>query len=214
MTSITVYNPYDRRAIADIPVTPRAVLEIALQQASALHREVDAHLPAHERIAILKRCTALMLAQRETLAATIVQEGGKPLQDARIEVSRAINGVELCVQALLYQRGQQLPMDLTAAGEGRMAFTYHEPIGPVVAVSAFNHPLNLIVHQVAPAIAAGCPVLVKPSNETPLSAQTFVQLLYDAGLEPRWCQFILSHRDDTQWLVSDPRTAFILYRLC
>ena len=80
----------------------------------------------------------------------------------------------------------------TAAGAGRLAFTLREPIGPVVAVSAFNHPLNLIVHQVAAAVAAGCPVIVKPAEDTPLSCLRFVQMLRDAGLAEGWAQALLT----------------------
>ncbi|GAM59736.1 non-phosphorylating glyceraldehyde-3-phosphate dehydrogenase [Vibrio ishigakensis] len=98
-----------------------------------------------------------MQEEFEQLAMLIASEGGKPLIDARIEVDRAIAGVQLCISELQSERGVEIPMDLTAAGAGRTAFTSREPIGVVVAVSAFNHPLNLIVHQVAPAIAVGCP---------------------------------------------------------
>ena len=102
-------------------------------------------------------------------------------------------------------------MDLTAAGSGRLAFTTRDPIGPVVAVSAFNHPLNLIVHQVAPAIAVGCPVLVKPAGDTPLSCQAFVEMLYEAGLPEEWCRFVMSDRESSEKLVTDPRVAFFSF---
>lgn len=108
-----------------------------------------------------------MQGRFDELAFQIANEGGKPLMDAKVEVTRAIDGVELCIKELGHLTGTEIPMDLTAAGSGRMAFSTREPIGPVVAVSAFNHPLNLIVHQVGPAIATGCPVLVKPASATP-----------------------------------------------
>ena len=102
-------------------------------------------------------------------------------------------------------------MDLTKAGAGRMAFTTREPIGPVVAVSAFNHPLNLIVHQVAPAVAVGCPVLVKPAGDTPLSCQTFVNILYEAGLPEEWCRFVACNTQTAEKMVTDPRVAFFSF---
>ncbi len=93
------------------------------------------------------------------------------LVDARVEVERSIDGVRLAASEIANLHGREIPMDLTIAGAGRMAFTTREPIGPVVAVSAFNHPLNLIVHQVAPAVAVGCPVIVKPADDTPLGLE-------------------------------------------
>ena len=103
-----------------------------------------------------------MEQQAEDLARDAAHEGGKPLVDSRVEVARAIDGVLHCAELLRSEAGHVVPMGLNSASAGRFAFTQHEPIGVVVAVSAFNHPLNLIVHQVGPAIAAGCPVIVKP----------------------------------------------------
>ena len=102
-------------------------------------------------------------------------------------------------------------MDLTQAGAGRIAYTSKEPIGVVVAVSAFNHPLNLIVHQVAPAIAAGCPVLVKPAGDTPLSCKAFVDILHQAGLPPQWCRFVMCETATSERMITDPRVAFLSF---
>ena len=102
-------------------------------------------------------------------------------------------------------------MDLTQAGAGRVAFTQREPIGTVVAVSAFNHPLNLIVHQVAPAVAVGCPVLVKPADDTPLSCKAFVDILHEAGLPEEWCRFVACDIPTAEKMVTDPRTAFFTF---
>jgi acyl-CoA reductase-like NAD-dependent aldehyde dehydrogenase len=102
-------------------------------------------------------------------------------------------------------------MGLTPAAAGRLAFTTREPIGVVVAVSAFNHPLNLIVHQVAPAVAVGCPVLVKPADDTPLSCKTFVDLLIQSGLPPSWCRFVPCDLASAERMVTDPRVAFFSF---
>ena len=96
---------------------------------------------------------------------------------SRVEVARAIDSLKLCVTELRTSAGEEIPMDRNPASHGRIALTRHEPIGVVVAFSAFNHPLNLIVHQVGPAIAAGCPVIVKPAEATPLSCFRFVEIL-------------------------------------
>ncbi|MGF1703020.1 aldehyde dehydrogenase family protein [Photobacterium makurazakiensis] len=211
MTQINVENPYNQAVIDQVTLSSWSELDSFLQQAHETFVDKAQRTPAHERIAILNRCAQLMREQKDDLAMLIASEGGKPLTDAQVEVDRAIDGVELCAKELLNLKGEQIPMDLTAAGSGRLAFTYREPIGPVVAVSAFNHPLNLIVHQVAPAVAVNCPILIKPANDTPLSAKKFVELLYQAGLEPKWCRFFLAKREDTERLVSDPRTAFFSF---
>ena len=146
-----------------------------------------------------------MEQQAESLAVEAASEGGKPLADSRVEVARAIDGVRNCCELLRSEAGHVVPMDVNAASAGRVAFTLREPIGVVVAVSAFNHPLNLIVHQVAPAIAAGCPVIVKPANATPLSCFRLVAILREAGLPEPWCQALGSESNEvTGRLVTDP----------
>ncbi len=102
-------------------------------------------------------------------------------------------------------------MGLTAASEARLAFTTKEPLGVVVAISAFNHPLNLIVHQVAPAIATGCPVLVKPADTTPLSCLRLVDLTRRAGLPENWCQAVICDIPTAEKLATDQRVAFFSF---
>ena len=156
---IEVTNPFDHSVIGHVEWRNWAQIDHDLAVAHALHANKSSWLPLHQRAAILKKTASLMTARFDELAFLIANEGGKPLVDARVEVARAIDGVELCVKELSHLDGRQIPMDLTPAGANKLAFTFKEPIGPVVAVSAFNHPLNLIVHQVAPAVATGCPVL-------------------------------------------------------
>jgi acyl-CoA reductase-like NAD-dependent aldehyde dehydrogenase len=153
-----------------------------------------------------------MAEQAEELAVGAAQEGGKPLVDSRVEVARAIDGVLNSAELLRSEAGHVVPMRLNEASRNRIAYTRHEPIGVVVALSAFNHPLNLIVHQVAPAIAAGCPVIVKPAADTPLSCFRFVSILHEAGLPAAWCQaLITSSREVTGQLVTDPRVGFFSF---
>ncbi|MDP7393555.1 MAG: aldehyde dehydrogenase family protein, partial [Alphaproteobacteria bacterium] len=156
-------------------------VDLALTIAEKTHRSNRKGLPRHERAAILRRAAELMKGRADELALLIASEGGKPLIDAKVEVERAIDGVETCAADIANNAGCEVPMDLTPAGNGKMAFTIKEPIGPVVAISAFNHPLNLIVHQVAPAVAAGNPVIVKPADDTPLSCKIFIDILHQAG---------------------------------
>lgn len=152
-----------------------------------------------------------MANDAHNLAMLIASEGGKPLIDARVEVARAIDGVETCAHDLSNIVGKEIPMGLTPASDNKLAFSIREPIGPVVAVSAFNHPLNLIVHQVAPAIAVGCPVIVKPADDTPLCCEKFISLLYQAGLPEEWASFAPCEIPIAQKLVTDPRVAFFSF---
>ena len=207
---ISVVRAFDRAPFAEVRRTPFGKVDQWLDEMVQLHRD-RAWLPAYERRAILLRLAVLMRAERDDLAMTIALEGGKPLVDARVEADRAILGVELAASEIERLSGTLIPMDLSLAGVGRTAFTRPEPIGPVVAISAFNHPLNLIVHQVAPAIATGCPVIVKPADATPLSAKRFVELTCEAGLPETWCRLALLDIPDAEKLATDPRVAFLSF---
>ena len=208
---LEVVNPFDLKAIGSVPLTDWDTVDNWLQIAHGLFRNRRLWLPAYKRAEILKKAASIMEERFEALAYQIADEGGKPLIDARVEVTRAIDGMGLCIKELSHLVGKEIPMDLSAAGAGRIAFTTREPVGPVVAVSAFNHPLNLIVHQVAPAVAVGCPVLVKPADDTPLSCKAFVEILYEAGLPEEWCRFVACDIPTAQKLVTDPRVAFFTF---
>jgi acyl-CoA reductase-like NAD-dependent aldehyde dehydrogenase len=209
--TLDVVNPYDQTYVGSVPTVTWDKIDEYLETAQQLFKDRKQWLPAFKRISILKKAAVLISQRADELALLIASEGGKPLVDARVEVTRAIDGVELCAKEISALTGKQIPMDLTEAGAGRIAFTSKEPIGVVVAVSAFNHPLNLIVHQVAPAIAAGCPVLVKPARDTPLSCQAFVDIMHEAGLPPQWCRFITCETSTSERMITDPRVAFFSF---
>ncbi len=207
-----VTAPYDNAILAEVEVGAERHVEAALSAAYAAFRDRDGWLSLHDRVAILQRTAQIMEENSEALALQAAREGGKPLMDSRVEVSRAIDGIHLCIETVRAEQGEVIPMGGTAAGAGRVAFTVREPIGVVVAVSAFNHPLNLIVHQVAAAVAAGCPVIVKPAEDTPLSCLRFVQIFREAGLPPAWCQALIADSVGTsERLVTDERVAFFTF---
>ena len=208
---LEVVNPFDQSHISSVPIIQWPKIDSYLNTAHQLFKDQKQWLAAHQRINILKKTALLMIERQDELAFLIANEGGKPLIDARVEVARAIDGVELCAKEIANLTGREIPMDLTPAGSGRIAFTTKEPIGVVVAVSAFNHPLNLIVHQVAPAVAVGCPVLVKPARDTPLSCRTFVDILHQAGLPSEWCRFVVCDNSCTEQMVTDPRIGFFSF---
>ena len=207
-----VSAPYDGTLLATVDTADSGVAERALSTAYALYRNRDAWLSPARRIEILRNAAKCMQDRAEDLALGAAREGGKPLIDSRVEVARAIDGVLNCAELLRSEAGHVIPMNLDAASRGRLAFTQREPIGVVVAVSAFNHPLNLIVHQVGPAIAAGCPVIVKPAEDTPLSCYRFVALLRECGLPEGWCQALLTESTAVSGqMVTDRRVGFFSF---
>jgi len=207
-----IHAPFDGAPIATVEQAGRAGVEQALATADALFRNRDAWLSTPQRIDILRRTADLVEQRREKLAIEAAREGGKPFVDSLVEADRAIDSIRLCVEHLRSQAGSEIPMNRNAASAGRLAFTQHEPIGVVLAFSAFNHPLNLIAHQVGPAVAAGCPVIVKPAKAAPLSCLRLVGILREAGLPDSWCQPLLTTDQDlAQQMVADRRVAFFSF---
>jgi len=209
---LSVSSPFDGREIDQVATADAAHAEDALSAAFALFRDRNSWLSIPERIEVLNRTVSIMSTQIEELTLLAASEGGKPYKDSKIEVIRAIDGVRLCIESLRAHAGSVIPLGTTKATTGRFAFTHKEPVGVVVAVSAFNHPLNLIVHQVGPAVASGCPVIVKPAGDTPLSCLRFVEILREAGLPEAWCQAIVANDNDTaEKLVTDARVGFFSF---
>jgi acyl-CoA reductase-like NAD-dependent aldehyde dehydrogenase len=209
---IEVVQAFDRSPITSLQSDDAAALDRKLDTARKALADRSGWLKTHQKIAILRKLAVLMEGQREELGRQIAREGGKPLTDALIETDRAIDSVRDAADELRVMAGREIPMGQTPASVGRRAFTIVEPIGVVAAISAFNHPLNLIVHQVAPAVAVGAPVIVKPANTTPLSCVQFVRLLHEAGLPPQWCQLFLPETNElAEALATDPRVAFLSF---
>ena len=209
---LEILAPYDRSLIATTDTADADAVEKALTTAYSLFRDRKNWLSIPKRIEIIERAAEIMQQRFNDLAIEAAREGGKPLNDSKVEVTRAIDGMKLCIETLRTEAGEEIPMGLNAASMGRMAFTRSEPIGVVVAVSAFNHPLNLIVHQVAPAIATGCPVIVKPAEGTPISCFRFVEILREAGLPDEWCQALtVKDLNVATKLVTDDRVGFFSF---
>ena len=210
--TLGVFQAYDRGLICEVETDSEQDLEQKLARAAVAFKDRAGWLKPYERIAVLERLVPLLDAERDTFAVLIAREGGKPLVDAKVEATRAVDGVRNAIDELRNFAGQEIPMGLTAASAGRWAFTTREPIGVVAAISAFNHPLNLIVHQVVPAIATGCPVLIKPASATPLCCIEFVKLVRQAGLPEAWCDTIITAETRlSEKLATDPRVAFLSF---
>lgn len=205
-------SPYDGAVLATVETMGAEGVDAALATAYALFRDRGGWHSGPRRVAILEKTAEIMQQRAEDLAMGAAAEGGKPLADSRVEVARAVDGVKLCIESLRRDTGHEIPMGMTESSRHRLAVTRREPIGVVAAVSAFNHPLNLIVHQVGPAVAAGCPVVVKPAGDTPLSCLRFAGILHEAGLPAEWCQVAVTGSSETaERLVTDPRVGFFSF---
>ncbi len=209
--NLQVFSPYDQTQIGELPLANDSEVENALATAYALYQNQKDWIPPYERVQILERLIPLMEKNKDHLIKTALSEGGKPYRDSVVEVNRAIEGVKLGVQAFHEVHGEVIPMNISAASAGRTAFTMREPIGVVASLSAFNHPLNLIIHQTVPAVVAGCPVIVKPATTTPLSCFEFVKLLHEAGLPKEWCQPINCSNELAEKIATDQRTSFLSF---
>jgi len=210
--SFDVTSPFDGNLLATVAKADASDIDFALGTASRLFANRNNWLPKAQRIAILERAIVLMEQGFEPLALGSAHEGGKPLMDSRVEMVRCIDSIRLCADTLRHDVGKPVPMGTNAASQHRLTIMNKEPIGVVVAVSAFNHPLNLIAHQIGPAIAAGCPVIVKPAENTPLSCFRLVEIFHQAGLPPEWCQVVMPENHQiAEKLVTDPRVAFFSF---
>ena len=211
MNSIKVESPFDGKVLAEVAVLNKEDIDKALDLARAVYENQELWLPKYERVAILEKTVEIMNSRIEELTQIAASEGGKPYIDSKVEVQRAINGVKLAIEHMGIFEGKEIAMGHTQSSANRMAYTMKEPIGVVAAISAFNHPLNLAVHQTVPAIAVGSPVIIKPSETTPMSAMNFVEILYEAGLPKAWCQVVVCHREEAQYLATSSKIDYLTF---
>lgn len=209
--TVKVTSPYDLKVIKELKTIDADELEKKIATAYQLFLESSGWIPAHKRITILEKARQIMEGKVEELTKIAAKEGGKPYQDSKVEVLRAINGVKIATEEIAQLNGKQIPMGLTAASENRLAFTMREPIGVVASISAFNHPLNLIVHQTITAFAAGCPVIIKPASATPLSCFALMEILKEAGVPEGWVQAALFSNELVEKLISDKRINYLSF---
>jgi acyl-CoA reductase-like NAD-dependent aldehyde dehydrogenase len=211
MKKIPVHNPFDGKLVGEVPLQDGKEVKDVLDRGAGVFADRSKWLTAPQRIEILEKFQKLVEGNQEKLVQQALSEGGKPLVDTKVEVVRAINGIRVAIETIPHLLGREIPMRLNAASMNRMAYTYREPGGLVSAISAFNHPINLIIHQVIPAVAVGCPVVVKPASKTPLSCLSLVNLLHQAGLPKEWCQAVVCSNEDAELLVTDRRLNFLTF---
>jgi acyl-CoA reductase-like NAD-dependent aldehyde dehydrogenase len=178
----------------------------------AAARAMQTPLPAHKRAEILVKVVAGIARRHEEAAQLICAEAGKPLKTARVEVSRAMSTYTFSAVEARKLAGEMVPMDAAQAGEGKLAFTLRRPIGVVGAISPFNFPLNLVAHKLAPSLAAGCAVVLKPASQTPLSALLLAELAEEAGLPPGWLNVVVGSASEIgDVLIDDDRVKVITF---
>src|SRR5437868_1406748 len=185
---IDVRSPYSGEVVGRVA---RGGAEETRRALNAADRALQSPLPAHKRAEILVKVAGLIGRRHEEVARTISEEAGKPIKTARVEASRAMSTYTFAAVEARKLAGELVPMEAAQAGEGKLGFTIRKPIGIVAAISPFNFPCNLVAHKLAPALAAGCPVVLKPASQTPLSALLLARFELDAGLPPGWLSVIV-----------------------
>jgi glyceraldehyde-3-phosphate dehydrogenase (NADP+) len=199
-----ITSPFDGSPIAEVCIAGEADLEDAIELASRSAAALR-DLPTHARAAILERCAAGIAARAEELARLISLESGKPLRFSRAEVERAQLTFTLAAGEARSARGEVLPIDLQPRAEGRLCLSTRVPRGPVAAIAPFNFPLNLVAHKLAPAIAIGTTVVLKPAPQAPLSALELAAILAEAGLPAGGLSVVPCPPATAQRLVEDER---------
>jgi acyl-CoA reductase-like NAD-dependent aldehyde dehydrogenase len=206
---IEVRSPYSGEVVGRVAKGGAAETKRAID---AAEQALSDPLPAHRRAEILVKVVAGIARRHEEIARQISDEAGKPLKAARVEASRAMSTYTFAAVEARKLAGEMVPMDAAQAGEGKLAFTLRRPIGVVGAISPFNFPLNLVAHKLAPAIAAGCPVVLKPATQTPLSALLLAELEDEAGLPPGWLSVVVGPSAEIgDVLVEDERVKAITF---
>ncbi len=204
-----VRSPYSRAVVGRVAKAGAPEARRAIDAAELAMREP---LPAHKRAEILVRVAGALGRRHDEVARLVSDEAGKPLKAARIEAARAMSTYTMAAVEARKLAGEVVPMDASQAGEGKLAFTLRVPRGVVGAISPFNFPLNLVAHKIAPSLAAGCAVVLKPASQTPLSALLLAELEEEAGLPPGWLNVLVGPASEIgDVLVEDERVAVLTF---
>jgi acyl-CoA reductase-like NAD-dependent aldehyde dehydrogenase len=196
---LEVRSPWDQGLVGRVTVATRADARQAVNHAAASMRRTRA-LPRWKRREILEDVAGSLIEQHERFAKLIVAEAGKPLRLARAEVDRAILAFKTAAEEAARLGGESLPLDLTEGNEGRWGLVQRFPVGPVLAITPFNFPLNLVAHKLAPALASGCPILLKPAPQTPFTALALGEVILKAGWPEEALAVLPLSNADTAWL--------------
>jgi aldehyde dehydrogenase (NAD+) len=203
-----VRNPYDGRLVGEVELAGKkealAAIDAALKGGEKLSR--------YQRYSILNKVRNMLEARKDEFAQTITAESGLAIREARYETGRALDVLTFAAMECLRDDGQVFSCDISPNGKNRKIFTVREPLSLAVCITPFNHPLNQVVHKIVPAIAAGTPVILKPSEKTPLTAIKITELLYECGLPPYMLSTLLGPTNEVaELLVTDPRTEIVSF---
>ncbi|HUY15073.1 MAG TPA: aldehyde dehydrogenase family protein [Terriglobia bacterium] len=209
-TPVEIRSPFDQAVVATIFQADPSHVERAIE-ASSKAFQVTRKMPVYERQRILHAVSEAIHGSREDLARTVALEAGKPIKTARVEIDRAALTFAIAAEESARIYGEWLPLDLQASSAGRWAIVRRFPLGPVAAITPFNFPVNLVAHKLAPAIAAGCPVILKPAPQTPISSLKLAALIHEAGLPAGALNVLPLTNRDAEPLVTDERIKMLTF---
>ncbi len=207
---MNIINPYDDSVIATVHESSEQDVRAAISRAEAVAPGMAA-MPAYQRGAILNRAASIIESQATDLARLMAQESGKPLRYSSGEVARAVETFTFAADEARNLHGETVPMDAAKGGVGKIGYYMRVPVGIVGAITPFNFPLNLVAHKVAPAVAAGCPIVLKPNPLTPLTSLRLVDIMRESGLPEGAFEVVIGGADVGEWLTTDPRVAMISF---
>jgi len=205
-----VTSPYDHSVLAVISEAGSDDVEVAIEsavQAFAITRKMT----SQQRADVLHKIVEGITARREEFARTICQEAGKPIRTARVEVDRAIYTFQVAAEESTRIYGEYIPLDTLESAAGRWGLVRRFPLGPVFGITPFNFPLNLVAHKVAPAIAAGCPIILKPAPQTPISSFLLAEIVQESGWPEGALAVMPLSNDDAGILVADDRIKLLTF---
>ena len=208
--TLEVINPYDGSVVDTVQEAGEAEVRAAIGRASAV-AETMASMTAQRRAAILSKAASIIEDEAGSIAKTMAQESGKPIKYSRGEVSRCVETFTFAADAARSLHGETIPLDAAKTGAGKIGYYLRVPVGVIAGITPFNFPLNLVAHKVAPAVAAGCPLVLKPNPNTPLTALHLADILREAGLPEGALEVVVGGADVGNWLVTDPRIAMITF---
>ncbi len=211
MKKFEIFNPYDNISFGKLSYMSDSDIEKKIQKGYEISINRKKWLKPYQRIQILEEFLNLLSKNKLKIIRQAILEGGKPFIDTKIEFERALNGIKIAINNIPQLLGREISMGITVTSENRAAYTFREPKGLVLAISAFNHPINLIIHQVIPAIAANCPILIKPALKTPYTCIEIIKLLEQTSIPKNWCQLILCENEITNKISSDSRISFLSF---
>ncbi|MGP4060577.1 aldehyde dehydrogenase family protein [Halobacillus sp. H74] len=197
---LTVLNPYNQEVVAEVVLAVVEDLDKAIEQSFEFFHQTMKKMPAYQRSDILRKTADLLAERKETFAEMVTKEAGKPLKYSRGEVERSIQVLRFASEHAKQISSEVIPMDAAIGGENRLGITKREPLGVVAAITPFNFPLNLSLHKIAPAIAAGNTIIFKPAEKTPVSAYMLTRLFHEAGLPPGALNLVMGRGE----VVGDP----------